>query len=62
MNLEREIKLPAPPAFALPDLSGDGLLVTEREPQRLSTVYVDTPDLRIVRWDSLRHRSGQAGR
>jgi len=30
------------------------------EPQRLVTVYVDTPDLRIARWgSSLRHRHGE---
>jgi CHAD domain-containing protein len=60
MNLEREVKLQAPAAFRLPDLGGEGLVVTEREPQRLTTVYVDTPDLRIARWGcSLRHRTGE---
>jgi CHAD domain-containing protein len=60
MTLEREAKLQAPPAFRLPDLGGDGLVASEREPQRLVTVYVDTPDLRVVRWGcSLRHRTGE---
>jgi len=60
LNLERETKLAAPPGFRLPDLGFDGLVSTPREPQRLVTVYVDTPDLRIVRWGaSLRHRRGE---
>lgn len=60
MNLERETKLGAPPGFRLPDLSGDGLHAVEHEPERQVTVYVDTPDLRIVRWGaSLRQRRGE---
>jgi CHAD domain-containing protein len=59
-NLEREAKLQAPAGFRLPELGGDGLVATEMEPQRLVTVYVDTPDLRIARWgSSLRHRQGE---
>lgn len=59
-NLEREAKLEAPAGFRLPELGGDGLVATVREPQRLVTVYVDTPDLRIARWGcSLRHRQGE---
>ena len=59
-NLERETKLEAPAGFRIPELGGDGLVATEMEPQRLVTVYVDTPDLRIVRWgSSLRHRQGE---
>ena len=59
-NLERETKLEAPAGFRIPELGGDGLVATEVEPQRLVTVYVDTPDLRIVRWgSSLRHRAGR---
>jgi CHAD domain-containing protein len=58
-NLEREAKLQAPAGFRLPELGGDGLVATGMEPQRLVTVYVDTPDLRIARWgSSLRHRQG----
>jgi CHAD domain-containing protein len=60
MTLERESKLHAPSAFRLPELASDRLLVSEREAQRLTTIYVDTPDLRIVRWGcSLRHRRGE---
>lgn len=59
-NLERETKLQAPAGFRLPELGGDGLVATDRESERLVTVYVDTPDLRIVRWGcSLRHRQGE---
>jgi CHAD domain-containing protein len=59
-NLEREAKLQAPAGFRLPELGGDGLVATGMEPQRLVTVYVDTPDLQIARWgSSLRHRQGQ---
>ena len=59
-NLEREAKLQAPAGFRLPELGGDGLVATGMEPQRLVTVYVDTPDLRIARWGcSLRHRQGE---
>jgi CHAD domain-containing protein len=60
LNLERETKLGAPAGFQIPELGGDGLVATEVEPARLVTVYVDTPDLRIVRWgSSLRHRQGE---
>jgi len=59
-NLEREAKLQAPAGFRLPELGGDGLVATEMDPQRLVTVYVDTPDLRIARWgSSLRYRHGE---
>ena len=59
-NVEREAKLQAPAGFRLPELGGDGLVATGMEPQRLVTVYVDTPDLRIARWGcSLRHRQGE---
>jgi CHAD domain-containing protein len=59
-NLEREAKLQAPAGFRLPELGGDGLVATGMEPQRLVTVYVDTPDLRIARWgSSLRYRQGE---
>jgi CHAD domain-containing protein len=60
MNLERESKLQAPASFRMPELEADGLHASAREPQRLVTVYVDTPDLRIARWgSSLRHRGGE---
>lgn len=60
MSLEREVKLQAPAGFRLPDLSADGVAANEAEPRRLTTVYHDTPDLRLARWGcSLRHRNGE---
>ena len=59
---EREVKLSAGEDFELPDLSGlgDGVLPTPRPDQRLSTVYFDSDDLRLARWDlSFRYREGQ---
>ncbi len=61
MSTEREVKLSAPARFALPDLSDlEGLVATPAEPRRYQTVYVDTEDLRLARWNcSLRHREGE---
>ncbi|HEV3124120.1 MAG TPA: CYTH and CHAD domain-containing protein, partial [Candidatus Dormibacteraeota bacterium] len=59
---EREVKLAAPPGFRLLDLGGiaDDVVATSGEERRLTTVYWDTPDLRLVRWGcSLRHRAGE---
>jgi len=60
--LEREVKLAAPPAFALPDLE-DLAAAVETSPvdeRRLETVYYDTPDLRLARWGTnLRIRQGE---
>jgi hypothetical protein len=59
---EREVKLSAGEDFEVPDLSGlgDGVLPTPRPDQRLSTVYFDSDDLRLARWDlSFRYREGQ---
>ncbi len=60
--LEHEVKLSAGEEFQLPDLSGlmDGVTAAERPDERLSTVYVDSDDFRLARWDvSFRHRAGQ---
>jgi CHAD domain-containing protein len=61
MSTEREVKLSVPAAFALPDLSDlESLVATPAEPRRYQTVYVDTEDLRLARWNcSLRHREGE---
>ena len=61
MTLEREMKLSAPATFTLPDLSDvRGLVATPVEARRHQTVYLDTEDLRLVRWGcSLRHREGE---
>ena len=61
-TLEREVKLAASPAFRMPSLDelGDDVLTIPRDPERLQTVYFDTPDFRLARWGvSLRHREGQ---
>src|SRR6185436_10736233 len=60
VNLEREVKLEASPAFRLPDLDVNGFHAGPRSEERLVTTYLDTVDLRIVRWGaSLRHRTGE---
>ncbi|HJS49659.1 MAG TPA: hypothetical protein VJ745_05000, partial [Gaiellaceae bacterium] len=56
---EREVKLAASPSFRMPSLEGlaDGITASPREPERLSTTYFDTDDLRLARWGvSVRHR------
>ena len=62
MAIEREIKLVAAPDFRLPALDGlvDGASVSDVETLKLSTVYYDTPDLRLTRWGcGLRLREGE---
>lgn len=57
---EREVKLAAPPAFVMPDLAvaADGLRVTRLAPERMTTTYFDTDDLRLARAGaSLRFRT-----
>ncbi|MDQ1374880.1 MAG: hypothetical protein QOJ09_2218, partial [Actinomycetota bacterium] len=64
MTIEREVKLVAPPAFALPDLTvaADGRPVAALPLQRLNATYYDTADLRLVRWGvTLRYRTGEDG-
>lgn len=59
---ERRVTLAAPPAFHLPALddSGQAWVVGNEVEQRLESVYWDTVDLRLARWDcSLRHRPGE---
>lgn len=59
-SLEREIKLNAPERFRLPPLDGlaDGLAASAERLQRSVSVYYDTDDWRLTRWDcGLRHRS-----
>ena len=56
------MKLAAPPAFAMPDLAtaAEGLRVATEPPQRTTTTYHDTVDLRLARAGaSLRFRTGQ---
>ncbi len=59
---EREAKLGAGPAFALPDLDGliDGLVATPLPERHLDAVYYDTDDLRLARSGiTVRHRTGE---
>ena len=58
---EREVKLSAGPAFAVPDLAdvAEGVVVEPLPVRTLDAVYYDTADLRLARWGvSLRHRTG----
>jgi CHAD domain-containing protein len=59
-GVERELKLSAPARFRLPafDDLGAGLTLSDEEVRREASVYYDTRDLRLTRWDCcLRHRS-----
>ena len=49
---ERELKLAAAPSFRMPVLDGlaEGVTAAPQEPERLSTTYLDTDDLRLARW------------
>ena len=62
MTVEREAKLAASPAFRMPELAGvlQGIRSVRRPDATLHTIYVDTPELRLLRWGaSLRYREGQ---
>lgn len=64
MTIEREVKLVAPPAFHLPDLTvaAAGRPVAVLPLQRLQATYYDTADLRLIRWGvTLRYRTGEDG-
>ena len=59
---EREVKLAAASSFRMPSLEGlaEGTTPVPCEPERLSTTYLDTEDLRLARWGvSFRHRLGE---
>ena len=62
---ELELKLLVSADFQVPPLdngSGGVATVSEQEPQQLSAVYFDTPDLRLMRRGiTLRHRIGDHG-
>jgi CHAD domain-containing protein len=58
---ERELKLRAPTGFRLPSFDDlpDGVSASARAPKRLLATYVDTDDLRLLRWGvTIRHRTG----
>ncbi len=63
-NVEREVKLDAGLRFELPELTGvlPGVVVTRLPDARLQATYVDTADLRLIRWGvTLRHRRDMVG-
>jgi CHAD domain-containing protein len=62
VSAEREIKLAAAPTFVMPDLAslGEDLVVSTAPPERATTTYQDTADLRLARAGvSLRFRTGE---
>ena len=62
MHRERELKMAAPPDFQLLDLGSVArdVVVTATDERRLTTVYWDTSDMRLIRWGcTLRHRAGE---
>ncbi len=63
-NLEREVKLDAGLRFELPELNGlvAGVVATRLPNAKLQAIYVDTEDLRLMRWGvTLRHRRDTVG-
>lgn len=60
--LEQETKFLVSDSFCMPDLSNVATDITAEpsEEQHYATVYWDTPDARLQRWNcTLRHRSGE---
>lgn len=60
--LEREVKLAVTPSFRLPDLDdlAASVQTSAVDERRYETVYYDTADLRLARWDcNLRFRQGE---
>jgi CHAD domain-containing protein len=58
-NVEREVKLEVGLRFTLPDLNGvlPGVVAVGLADAKLQAVYIDTVDLRLMRWGvTLRHR------
>ncbi len=63
-NVEREVKLDVGLRFELPDFNGvvPGVVATKLPDAKLQATYVDTPDLRLMRWGvTLRHRHDAIG-
>jgi len=62
MPVERELKMTASGSFVMPRLEdvAQGVVAVPWDPESVWTVYFDTSDLRLARWNaSLRHRLGQ---
>jgi CHAD domain-containing protein len=63
-HLEREVKLEAGLRFTLPDLTGvlPGVVVKTLPDAKLQATYIDTKDLRLMRWGiTLRYRRDVLG-
>jgi CHAD domain-containing protein len=63
-NMEREVKLDAGLRFSLPELSGalPGVTAVALADSKLQATYIDTPDLRLMRWGiTVRHRHDVVG-
>jgi CHAD domain-containing protein len=63
-TIEREVKLDAGLRFELPELTGilPGVVATRLPNAKLQAIYVDTVDLRLMRWGvTLRHRRDVVG-
>src|SRR5450755_767173 len=63
-NVEREVKLDAGLRFSLPELSGvlPGVTAVALPDSKLQATYIDTPDLRVMRWGiTVRHRHDVVG-
>jgi CHAD domain-containing protein len=63
-NREREVKLDAPVSLELPELTAivAGVVATRLPDTKLQAIYVDTADLRLMRWGvTLRHRHDTVG-
>ncbi|MGH9123861.1 MAG: CHAD domain-containing protein, partial [Acidimicrobiales bacterium] len=64
VNLEREVKLDVGLHFECPELTGvvPGVVANAVAPARLQAIYLDTADLRLMRWGvTLRHRRDTLG-
>ena len=63
-NIEREVKLDAGLRFSLPELGGvlPGVTAVALPDSKLQATYIDTPDLRLMRWGiTVRHRHDVVG-
>jgi CHAD domain-containing protein len=63
-NIEREVKLDVGLRFSLPDLTGvgPGVVAVALPDAKLQAIYVDTDDLRLMRWGiTLRYRRDAVG-
>jgi CHAD domain-containing protein len=55
------VRLVVPPRYRLPELSPTGDPSHSGAPERIDTVYWDTPDLRLARWGARLSTDGRSG-